>query len=146
MALGDLYNNLGYGVLYQAAITATTTATNYADLDGFESVVVFATIDSDTASAGNGITLAVWESDLDGATPAAIASYSAVASADLEGAFAQVVATGTVIQCVGYKGAERYLTVKMTEEGTYSGYIHISVIGIPNRRPDTSITVAAITS
>ncbi len=107
MALGDLYNNLGNGVLYQAAVAATTTATNYADLDGFESVVIFATIDSDTASAGNGITLAVWESDVDPATPAAIASYSAVAAGDLNGAFAQVVATGTVIQCVGYKGGQR---------------------------------------
>jgi hypothetical protein len=147
MASQEIHNDTGIGILQAGAVEATANSTNYADLAGFEGVEIIATFESTTASAGNSLLLSVWESDVDSATPAASASYTAAAAADIRGAFTAVAATGNTAQKVGYTGRCRYIFVTMTETGTYIGEVHIAVLGNnPNEAPAGAVTVAALTS
>jgi len=143
----DVKNNSGLGLLHVGSVSADGAAAIYADLAGFEGALIIYTYEVDTGSAGNGITLKVYEADLAPTTPAAIASYSEVAATDLRGTFVETAATDG-IQSVCYVGSQRYITVYFDEGGTAIQEAHVSVLGLRNgvAVPAPAVTTGAITS
>ena len=84
------------------------------------------------------------------ATPLASASYSAVAAANIEGAFTTVDAAGedALTQWVGYKGTARYVLVYLNYTGA-TGAWPIGVVAITansGTQPEAAPTTAALTS
>ena len=119
MAMRDLKNRAYSVKLLVPADTTEDTWSSYLDLKGLQGVKIVVTngVLGD-GSGSNYFTPVLYEAD-DGETATSSASYSAVDSGDIEGAFIAVAdGTTTLTQYVGYKGSGRYIAVKLDETGT----------------------------
>ena len=106
----DMKNNMdAVNSLDPNSYTATTNGTgvDVRDFDG--ALVVFSAGTVDVGNADEVYTPSVEESDDN-------SSYSAVASADLEGTLSNLTANS--IQRVSYKGSKRYVRATLTISGT----------------------------
>ena len=127
------------------AISGTQYGT-YVDLQGWDAVdVVF------IYGAGGGSTGTITPSILETSTGTltANASYSAVATADLTAA-AAVLTDGTTagIQAIGYRGKERYITIKTVQAtSTMAIFGAVAVLRKFSRQPsdDATLTTGTVT-
>lgn len=109
----DLYTDIKIAHILDAKniTNHTDVGTNYVDLAGFESAVALINIGALTnQDADNKVIPILQECD---STPTANVSWSAVAVADMQGAFAAVTSASTdqCSQAVGYIGSKRYLRI-----------------------------------
>jgi len=143
----DLYDNIGVNMLMEPADQAHTAwTTDWLDLQGFEGGVVSVFIGALTGVDGsNYLTLALEEGD-----DTTAAGATAVAAADIEGAFTVVNSTAkdSVVQSIGYTGAKRYIRVAGTYTGTgiTAGVIGVAgIVGRAHKNPVTAPTADAAT-
>jgi len=120
----DLKNNVDAVKSIDPAVYNSNPPLAGVDIRGFDSAT--AVIQSGALTDGTH-TPKLQESD-DNAT------YSYVATADLEGAFTVIAANA--VQRVGYKGGKRYIRVFVTSNGT-TGALYGAVIlrGVPHLSP-----------
>jgi hypothetical protein len=114
MAGKDIYNRVNEVVqLHPAAITATKTATDGADLRGYESALVICQVGA--IGAGEAISFQVQDSDTGGTVSG---NYAAVAAAQLLGGGTIDALSGTIdanqVISRGYIGTKRYVRVAVT--------------------------------
>ena len=117
--LQDLYSNVKLIPLHHAGNqTGAAFYSYYIDTTGLDIIGFAVATFFNTASTGNGYTPAVY--GYTGETPGTATNYSACATAELDGAFSQIVTQGAMkIQMVSLKQhLYKYYHVKMTEEGT----------------------------
>ncbi len=142
----DLYHDLKFKTLADPAdISDTTTWLGYVDTQGFQGVLIGFQCGAagGTADASNYVTPTLYEAD---STPAAAASYSAVAAGDIIGSYAAVAsaATDSVTQVVGYKGSKRYVALKSVGTGTTISALTVSAFvaaGAADHEPSTGVTL-----
>jgi hypothetical protein len=126
MAKRDLYNLVGGGlsasgpvVSLQPAEVAATVYGTAADLQMYRSCLAIFSVGSWTDGTHT--------ASLQHADTNSSASFSAVGSADLQGAFVAIASSATEdanqIQIVGYTGTKRYVRVIVTITSTTSGCI-----------------------
>lgn len=147
MKSNQLHDQIGVSVLLEAQDLAhTDTASSWLDLAGYNAAEIVVTIGTLTGVDGsNYITPVLQECDT-----TAAGSASAVAAADIYGAFTKVDATNedSVVQRVGYCGSKRYVRVNLDYTGTGISAGVVGVLGIvsaANSEPAANPTVAAAT-
>lgn len=134
MAKRDLYHNLSEAqiavpVAAHAASIALASSTTI-DTVGYYGVILQVVVGTITDSTH---ALALYEADTD-----STGSYTAVAAADMIGAFTANLTTSTNLK-VGYIGSKRYLRVPLTWTtgggGTGGVYGVIALLGFPMHKP-----------
>lgn len=139
MAMKDMSSKVR-SVTFKTGAVSADTWLPYIDTLGFNSLTIQCMTRMTTASSGNSFTPTVMEADVAPATPAAAASYSAVAAADLVGTAPAAVeqTTADVNAQVGYIGSQRYVAVWVDETSTAVGEVIVTyILGDPSEMPDT---------
>jgi len=139
----DLHNNLDIvSVLNAIVVSATQTITNI-DLAGFNSAEIVFDIGLDAGSGLDGsnyLTFTLQHSD-DGTTYANVAAADVLGVTPSSGVILTIDATDEdeTLYHFGYVGGKRYLQIVITETGTCSCPISISLVkGHPLDRPPIS--------
>lgn len=138
----DLYSNLGAVNLLDPQDTADTdTATAWLDTKNFEGALLIAHVGTITGvDASNYVTPVLQESDT-----TAAADATAVAAADMIGAFTKIDATSedSVVQAVGYKGSKRYVRINFDWTGTAVTAALVGAVGIVGLGRTNPVTAPA---
>jgi len=135
----DLKSNLDYKSSIKPDTYTETETGSAVDMQGFDSaMVVIDSQSADTTDTDEAYTPKLQEAKDDGSGSPATADWSDVASADLQGSFADLAATP--IQRVGYKRSKadkRHLRVVLTIAGTTPTVkMHAGIVlGHPSKSP-----------
>ncbi|MBC7193872.1 hypothetical protein [Marinobacter sp.] len=122
MATVDLYNNLSVATTLAPAARTANANGSAVDLQGYEGALIQAIVGTIT----DGTHSLTVEESADGAT------WTAVAAADLQGSFANLVSNTN--QKVGYLGTKRYIRVNAAVTGATSGGVYAVVVLRGNSR------------
>lgn len=124
----------------------TDFKSSWFDMSGYEGAVILVTVGVLTGVDGSNTVLPIlYEHDT-----TADSGATAVAAADIEGAFTLIDSTtkDSVVQAVVYRGSKRYVGVNMDYTGTgiSAGYVGVEAFGCyPLNTPNTTTAAVART-
>lgn len=125
-----------------ATITATTTYSNYIDLNGYDQCTLVISYKAGTADGSNYFTPAILEVD---SAPGTASGY-AVAT-DYVGTISAVNSTTGATQQWDYVGNKRYVCVRLAETGTASSiFAIVALLSGAKKGParDNSVTTGTV--
>lgn len=143
----DLKSLIGVTLLKTPTdLAGTDAASDWLDVKGHEGAVIAAIVGAQTGiDSSNYVTPTLQEGD-----DTTDAGASAVAAADISGAFTKIDATSEddVVQYVGYRGSKRYVRVKFdfAGSGISAGYCAaVGIVGASASKPVSAPAAVAAT-